>query len=147
MLGDADGASARPATAVRRAGRLVQIEVDDIEPHIAGPRDAHDRRWRWRRRSRAGRPRHARACAISTIFSSKSPSVFGLVIISAAILPACPASICFEMIHVHAATRVRLQFDGVVVGQGRAGGIGAVRAIGDKHDVAVALAAMRRGTP
>ncbi len=46
------------------------------------------------------------------------------------------------MIQIHAATRIRLQFDGVVVGQGRAGGIGAVRAIGDKHDVAVALAAM-----
>ena len=73
--------------------------------------------------------------------------MLGLVIISAAILPSCAASTCFEMIDVHAAARVRLQLDGVVVGQRRAGGIGAVRAIGDKHDVAMALAAMRRGTP
>src|SRR5699024_5973645 len=36
-LTDTDGAGTRAATAVRRGERLVQVHVDDIETHVAGP--------------------------------------------------------------------------------------------------------------
>src|SRR3954471_2000609 len=40
---DGDGPRPRPAAAVRLREGLVQVEVDDVEAHVAGPRDAHDR--------------------------------------------------------------------------------------------------------
>ena len=36
-----DRPRSRPAPAVRLGEGLVQVEVDDVEPHVAGPRDAH----------------------------------------------------------------------------------------------------------
>ena len=42
-VGHRDRAGARAAAAVRLRERLVQVEVDDVEAHVAGPRDAHDR--------------------------------------------------------------------------------------------------------
>ncbi len=35
------GPAARPAAAVRLRERLVQVEVDDVEPHVARSRDPH----------------------------------------------------------------------------------------------------------
>ncbi|HEU0318465.1 MAG TPA: hypothetical protein VFR49_14105, partial [Solirubrobacteraceae bacterium] len=37
-LGDGDRSGARAATAVRLAEGLVQVDVDDVEAHVAGPR-------------------------------------------------------------------------------------------------------------
>ena len=42
-VGDRDRPRARPAAAVRLRERLVQVEVDDVEAHVAGPRDPHHR--------------------------------------------------------------------------------------------------------
>ena len=42
MLADGDRAAAGAAAAVRLRERLVQVDVDDVEPHVAGPRDAAD---------------------------------------------------------------------------------------------------------
>ena len=42
-LGDGDRAGAGAAAAVRLAERLVQVDVDDVEAHVAGPRVAHHR--------------------------------------------------------------------------------------------------------
>ena len=39
----ATGPAAGPAAAVRLRERLVQVEVDDVEAHVAGPRAADDR--------------------------------------------------------------------------------------------------------
>ena len=41
-LRDGDRPRARPAAAVRLGERLVEVEVDDVEAHVAGPRAAHD---------------------------------------------------------------------------------------------------------
>ena len=41
-LGDGDRARPRAAAAVRLAEGLVQVDVDDVEAHVAGPRVAHD---------------------------------------------------------------------------------------------------------
>ena len=76
------------------------------------------------------------------MFSSKTPSVLGLVIIRAAIWPWCAASTVSRWRDVHAAARVGLELDGVVAGEGGAGGVGAVGAVGDQHDGAMALAAL-----
>jgi hypothetical protein len=42
-VGDGDRAGAGAAAAVRLAERLVQVDVDDVEAHVAGPRVAHHR--------------------------------------------------------------------------------------------------------
>ena len=42
-VADHDGAGAGTAAAVRRAERLVRVEVDDVEAHVAGPADAEHR--------------------------------------------------------------------------------------------------------
>ncbi len=42
-LGDRDRAAPRAAAAVRLGERLVQVEVHDVEAHVARARDAHDR--------------------------------------------------------------------------------------------------------
>ena len=42
-VGDGDRTGAGAAAAVRLGERLVQVEVDDVEAHVPGPADAHDR--------------------------------------------------------------------------------------------------------
>ena len=42
-VADHDGSGAGTAAAVRRAERLVRVEVDDVEAHVAGPADAEHR--------------------------------------------------------------------------------------------------------
>ena len=55
-----NGAGARPAAAVRLRERLVQVEVQDVEPHVARAGDAAARRSGSHRRSRAARRRRGR---------------------------------------------------------------------------------------
>ena len=80
-----DRPAAGTAAAVRLREGLVQVEVDDVEAHVAGPRDARRPRSGSRRRSRGARRRRGRRFAISSMFSSKSPSVDGFVSISPAV--------------------------------------------------------------
>ncbi len=42
-VGDRDWPRSRPAAAVRLRERLVEVEMDDVEPHVARARTAHDR--------------------------------------------------------------------------------------------------------
>ena len=42
LLADGDRPAARAAAAVRLRERLVQVDVDDVEAHVAGPRDPAD---------------------------------------------------------------------------------------------------------
>ena len=82
---DAQRTVARAAAAVRNGERLVRVEMHQIEAHVAGPRVAHQSRWRSRRRSTSGRPPRAPRPRISRYRSSKRPSVFGLVIMQTAV--------------------------------------------------------------
>ena len=69
----------RPAAAVRLRERFVQVEVDDVEAHVARPGDARRRRWCWSRRSTgARRPRgrslRSHRCARRTGRASRDSS-------------------------------------------------------------------------
>ena len=85
MRGDAERAGARAAAAVRDRKRLVQVEVHEVEAHVAGPRVAHERVGVGAVvvHQAAGGVHRRRDLVRSGLRTS--PSVFGLVIMQTAV--------------------------------------------------------------
>ena len=95
---------------MRLRERLVQVEVDDVEAHVAGPRPPHDR-VEVRAVVVEVAPTPWTIRAISSMFGSKSPSVFGLVSMRQRdVLVGLRA----QVVEVDAAVRVRADLDDLV---------------------------------
>ncbi len=132
-----DRPGARPAAAVRLRERLVQVEVDDVEAHVAGPRDAHHG-------VQVGavvverRPHLVHDPGDLLDVRSNSPSVFGFVSIRQA-----TSSSAFARRSSRSTPAVgrRADLDHLVAGHRHGGRVGAVRGVRREH-LAALLAAV-----
>ena len=79
MRGHTDRSHTRSAAAVWDGEGLVQIEVHHVEAQVAGADDAKHGVHDSRRRHTSSRRSHAPTPSTFSMFSSKRPSVFGLV--------------------------------------------------------------------
>ena len=132
-----DRPGARPAAPVGLGERLVQVVVDDVEAHVAGPRDAHH------------------GVEVGPVVVERGPHAVhdrGDLLDVAVEQPErvgvgeheaghVVAGLGAQIVDVHAAVLVGADLDDLVAGHRDRGGVGAVRGVGGEHLVAAA----RRG--
>src|SRR5579863_1819494 len=139
MLFDAYRACSWPASAMRSAACFMQIEMDDIEAHVAGTSDAQ---------YRVGI--RAIVVKLSTGLMYHHRYLRDIAIEEAERVGVghhnrrdiCRVGVQqgTQMLHINAAClRVALDLDRFIIGKCRAGGVGAVCVVGNQHEIAMSL--------